>query len=138
MYLFCSLGLRKHQDTICKSANPVVLAVNLLSRDLISQHTKDRALQIIGIDNYQKNAEMLNEVENAIKADSTKLPIFCQVLHAIPSLKQYGVKILKEAGLSVHTTLLQSQHHQVSDLLHVCRCHSVTSLKQCEKVYTPI
>ena len=100
-----SLGLKKHQDAMCRLADPVTLAVNLHSKDLISDSTKDRALQVIGIENYQKNAEMLNEVEKVIKSDSTKLPILCQVLHTMPLMKQYGEMILKEAGLSAHLTL---------------------------------
>ena len=107
MYLllfFYSLGLKNHQDAMCKLADPVALAVNLHGKDLISDSTKDRALQVIGIEKYQKNAEMLNEVEKVIKSDSTKLPIFCQVLLTMPLLKQYGENILKEAGLSVHIT----------------------------------
>ena len=93
---------------MCRLADPVTLAVNLHSKDLISDSTKDRALQIIGIENYQKNAEMLNEVEKVIKSDSTKLPILCQVLHTMPLMKQYGEMILKEAGLPVHLTLPSS------------------------------
>ena len=90
---------------MCNLADPVTLAVQLYSKGLISDTTKDRTLQIIGIDNYQKNAEILNEVEMVIKSDSTKLPILCQVLHTMPLMKQFGEMILKEAGLSVHLTL---------------------------------
>ena len=90
---------------MCDVAPPVTLAVKLYSKGLISDSIKSRALQVIGLDNYQKNAEMLNEVEKVIKSDSTKLPILCQVLHTMPLMKQYGEMILKEAGLSVHLTL---------------------------------
>ena len=105
LLFFYSLGLKKHQDAMCRLADPVTLAVNLYSKDLISSGIKDRALQVTGLDNYQKNAETLNEVEKVIKSDSTKLPILCQVLHTMPLMKQYGEMILKEAGLSAHLTL---------------------------------
>ena len=92
---------------MCNLADPVTLAVKLYNKDLISSGTKDRALpsQVTSLNNYQKNAETLNEVEKVIKFDSTKLPILCQVLHTMPLMKQYGEMILKEAGLSAHLTL---------------------------------
>ena len=34
----------------------------------------------MGVDNYQKNAQVLREVEKVIKQDKDKLPDFCKVL----------------------------------------------------------
>lgn len=93
------LALSKSLDAICGIADPTRLAVNLYSHRLISDGTRDRAVNVTGMDNYHKNAEMMTEVEKMIKDDRTKLPALCEVLKRMPLLKKHGVN-LEEAATS--------------------------------------
>ena len=55
-------------------------------------------MQVMGVDNYKKNAEVLREVEKVVKQDKGKLADFCKILQTIPTLKHIGDKILQEIG----------------------------------------
>ena len=61
-------------------------------------------MQVMGVDNYHKNAEVLREVEKVIKQDKDKLADFCKILQTIPTLKHIGDKIFQEIGCPVTTT----------------------------------
>ena len=82
-------------DKICELADPIRLALKLHGKGLIAEGTKDQVNQVTGMDNYQKNASLLNEVEKVIKYDSDKLVDFCEILQAIPTLKRFGDEILQ-------------------------------------------
>ena len=77
--------------------------MKLYSSGFITEGTKDKVIQVMGVDNYQKNVEVLREVEKAIKQDKDKLPDFCEILQTMPTLKHIGDKILKEIGCPATT-----------------------------------
>ena len=58
----------------------------------------------MSVDNYQKNAQVLRDVENAIKQDKGNLADFCKILQTMPTLKHIGDKVLQEIGCPVTTT----------------------------------
>ena len=94
---------KKYTHIICNLAQPVTMATELYSKGMITQYTKNKAIQATGmVTNYDKNVHVLNEVENVIKYDSGQLAVFCSILQNIPNMKQYGDQILQEADLS-HT-----------------------------------
>ena len=95
---------KKHIHEICELADPTKFAVQLYSSGFIAEGTKDKAIQVMGVDNYQKNAEVLREVEKVIKQDKDKLPDFCKILWTMPTLKHIGDQILQEIGCPVTTT----------------------------------
>ena len=95
---------------LCSLAQPITLATELYSKGMISQLTKDKAIQLTGMVNYEKNVHVLNEVEKAIKYDSSQLAVFCSILQNIPNMKQYGDQILQEAGLPNTTQCLMPAH----------------------------
>ena len=96
------------------------LSVALYSRDLIAEGTKDKASEVIGISKYQKNAEIMNEAEKVIKYDKTgsKFIALCEVLQEMELVKEYGDRMMEEAGLSgsghipthTHTYLVYRVH----------------------------
>ena len=95
---------------LCSLVQPVTLATKLYSKGMISQLTKDKAIQLTGMVNYEKNVHVLNEVEKTIKYDSSQLAAFCSILQNIPNMKQYGDQILQEAGLPNTTQCLMPAH----------------------------
>lgn len=96
--------LKKYLPKICKVAKPVELAMQLRASDLVTAGTEKKVNEVTGMTVFQKNAEIMNEVETIVKLDETgtKFRALCQVLQEldIELLKEYGVKMLKEAGLS--------------------------------------
>ena len=77
---------------------------------MISQFTRDKAVQLSGMVDYEKNVHVLNEVEKTIKYDSSKLAVFCSTLHNVPTLKECGDQILQETGLSITQHLIPAVH----------------------------
>ena len=92
--------LKKYMPIICNLAQPVTMATELYSKGMITQFTKDQAIQVTGMVNYEKNVHLLNEVEKVIKNDISKLAVFGNLLQNIPTLKYHGNQLLQEAGLS--------------------------------------
>ena len=94
--------VKKYIDKICDVADHVKLSNKLHGRDLISGDTKNKAGQAIGISKYQMNTEIMNEAEKVIKIDKTgsKFIALCEVLQEMELLKEYGDKMMEEAGLS--------------------------------------
>lgn len=44
---------------ICELADPTIFAIQLYSYQLIAEATKDKVIQVTGMEKYQKNAELL-------------------------------------------------------------------------------
>ena len=113
---------KKHIPIICSLAQPVTLATELYSKGMISQFTRDKATQLTGMVDYEKNVHVLNEVEKAIKYDSSQLAVFCNLLQKMATLKSHGDQILQEAGLQylVHAPVhVTSVTENISTQKHV-------------------
>ena len=94
---------KKYRDNICELAHPTRLALKLYDDNLITVNSKNRAMQVTGIDHYQNNAQVLNDVENVLKQDTngTEFIIFCQILRIMPGLESVGEQMLQEIGIPV-------------------------------------